>query len=194
MRRFLIHTVLPVLFCIMPVLAAAIVIVSLPERAVAFFQDHLSKSESRMDKLILGLGAVLFTLQIILGWRALQWRVDKFDERPDRWLSNLAQAAEWFPLLGLIGTVAGIMQTFAGFDNGGDVVSQQQVIARYASAITATCSGLFMALVNLLPGWVVTLGRDLIRTLAGGPPPPADGEERPAQRGAGSRATDGARV
>ena len=85
----------------------------------------------------------------------------------DRWVTSLTQAAEWFPLLGLIGTVAGIMQTFAAFDNGGEVVSQQQVIVKYASAITATCSGLFMALVNILPGWMVVLGRDLIRLLGG---------------------------
>ena len=31
-----------------------------------------------------------------------------------------------------------------------------------------------MALVNILPTWVVLIGRDLIRTLGGGPPPDAD--------------------
>ena len=34
--------------------------------------------------------------------------------------------------------------------------------------ITATGSGLFMALVNILPSWVVLLGRDLILALSGG--------------------------
>ena len=117
-----------------------------------------------MDWLILSLGAVLFTLQILLSWRALQWRGEAFDERPDRWLSALAQAAEWFPLLGLLGTVAGILQTFAATTGS---VTPAQVIHNYAPAITATGSGLLMALLNILPTWVVQVGRDLIRSLAG---------------------------
>ena len=40
----------------------------------------------------------------------------------------------------------------------------------YAPAITATGSGLFMALINILPAWVVLFGRDLILTLGGGEP------------------------
>ena len=60
----------------------------------------------------------------------MHWRGISFDERFDGWLSNLAQAAEWFPLLGLIGTVAGIMQTFDSF-RGKDQVLQAEVIAEY---------------------------------------------------------------
>ena len=37
------------------------------------------------------------------------------------------------------------------------------------SEITATGSGLFMALMNILPTWIVNAGRDLILLLAGGP-------------------------
>ena len=47
----------------------------------------------------------------------------------------------------------------------------QEIIRKYAPAITATGSGLFMALVNILPQWVVRVGRDLIRSLAGAAPP-----------------------
>jgi hypothetical protein len=50
-------------------------------------------------------------------------------------------------------------------------VPQTEVIRNFAPAITATCTGLMMALLNILPTWVVLLGRDLILTLAGGPPP-----------------------
>ncbi|HMC65506.1 MAG TPA: MotA/TolQ/ExbB proton channel family protein, partial [Gemmataceae bacterium] len=88
-----------------------------------------------------------------------------FDERPDRWLSHLAQAAEWFPLLGLLGTVAGILQTFGSITGQ---VPPERIIQLYAPAITATGSGLFMALFNILPSWVVIMGRELILTLAGG--------------------------
>lgn len=163
MRRLLIQTVLPLVFCVVPLAAAALIAASLPSAARDFYLSHITT----LDGLILLLGCVLFVIQILLSWRALQWVGHSFDERPDRWLTNLAQAAEWFPLLGLIGTVAGIMQTFAAFGGTTEVVTQQQIIFKYAPAITATCSGLFMALINILPTWVVLIGRDLIASLGG---------------------------
>jgi hypothetical protein len=173
-RSSLIRNVLPLLFCLVPPLAALLIWAVLPPAARKFYLDK----KTDLDLLIVGLGLSLFVTQTVLAWRALRWVGRGFDERVDRWLTSLTQAAEWFPLLGLIGTVAGIMQTFAAFDNGGRTVSQQQVIVKYASAITATCSGLFMALINILPGWVVMLGRDLIRLLGGATAP--ENEESPA--------------
>src|SRR5262249_30471866 len=85
------------------------------------------------------------------------------------WIENLTQAAEWFPLLGLIGTVAAILQTFGTIQGGNP--SPAEIIRKYGPAITATGSGLFMALINLLPQWIVPVGRDLIRSLAGEPTP-----------------------
>jgi hypothetical protein len=169
-RRRLIRFLLPLVFCVLPLAAALLVAAALPPAAREFYFTNATP----LDALIGGLGAALFVTQVLLSWKALQWRGRGFDERPDSWLTNLTQAAEWFPLLGLIGTVAGIMQTFATFGTAGEVVSQQQVIAKYASAITATCSGLFMALINILPGWIVMLGRDVIRALAGPAPAPED--------------------
>jgi hypothetical protein len=173
---------LPLLFCVVPLLAALVVAAAMPAAA----RDFYLKNFTSLDALMMVLGGALFGAQILLSWRALQWQVNGFYDRADSWLSNLAQAAEWFPLLGLIGTVAGIMQTFAAFGQGGPV-TQQEVIYRYASAITATCSGLFMALINILPSWVVMLGRDLIRSLAGEPPEDAAGvgyAARPPDRAA----------
>src|SRR5207237_1525423 len=95
-----------------------------------------------------------------------------FEDRPDALLSNLDRAAEWFPLLGLLGTVAGILQTFGSIEGP---VEPARVIALYAPAITATGSGLFMALLNILPTWIVLFGRELILSLAGGDSP-ASGE------------------
>jgi len=166
LRRHVIRTLFPVVFCVVPPLAATLIAMAMPAPAREFYRNNFS----HLDSLMLVLGASLFTSQILLCWKALQWRGTKFDDRPDRWLSNLAQAAEWFPLLGLIGTVAGIMQTFAEFGTTEGVVTQQRIIARYAPAITATCTGLFMALINILPTWIVLIGRDLIGTLGGGPP------------------------
>jgi hypothetical protein len=162
-RRALIQTVLPLIFCTVPLLTAALIALALPAGAREFYQGHLTP----FDVLILALGGGIFFIQLFLAWRALRWRGTSFDERPDAWLTNLAQAAEWFPLLGLIGTVAGILQTFAGITGP---VPPERIIALYAPAITATGSGLLMALINILPGWVVVLGRQLIQALGGGEP------------------------
>jgi hypothetical protein len=174
-RRLLIQYVLPLIFCLIPLLAALLVAVALPDKAREFYIERVK--ESPIDWLILGLGLILFLFQILLSWRALQWRGTGFNERPDRWLSNLAQAAEWFPMLGLIGTVMGILQTFSEISKNPSVRTQE-IIGLYAPAITATGSGLFMALINMFPTWVVLLGRDLILSLGGsGAPPP--GRVRP---------------
>jgi hypothetical protein len=163
MRRLLIRGVLPLCFCVVPLLAALLVAVATPEAAVRFYLDRIRTSY--MDWLILGLGLSLFFVQLALSWRALRWRGSGFDERPDRWLSNLAQAAEWFPMLGLIGTVGGILQTFSQITGQ---IPPERIIQLYAPAITATGSGLFMALLNILPTWVVLIGRELILTVSGG--------------------------
>jgi hypothetical protein len=160
MRRVLIQTFLPLVFCIVPLLAAVLVAAALPDIARQYYIQHLHP----IDWLILALGLLLFVSQMSLCWRAMRWRGSGFDERWDRWLSNLAQAAEWFPMLGLLGTVAGILQTFSQIRIG---IAPDEVIRLYAPAITATGSGLFMALVNILPTWVVLVGRELIRHLGG---------------------------
>jgi hypothetical protein len=167
MRRWLIRNILPIIFCLLPPLAAVLIAASLPPVGREFYIKNLTP----LDLFMLVLGSSLFLMQTLLAWRAMQWRGRGFNEAPDPWLTHISQAAEWFPLLGLIGTVVGIMQTFAGFASTENVViTQQQVIARFASAVTATCSGLFMALINILPTWMVLMGRDLILALAGGPP------------------------
>lgn len=155
-------------FCLVPLLAAALVAVAIPRDAMTFFLAHVGT----MDGLILGLGTLLFALQLPLCWKALRWRGAGFDEGADRWVNHLAQAAEWFPLLGLLGTVGGILQTFSSIS----VQTQpHEIIAKYAPAITATGAGLFMAFVNILPPWMVIMGRELIVTLGGGRPAAEDG-------------------
>jgi hypothetical protein len=178
-RRPLIRTLLPLVFCAVPLLAAGLIAAALPARAREFYLEKLST----LDYLILALGAFLFVVQTLLAWRALRWVGHNFDERPDHWLTNLAQAAEWFPLLGLIGTVAGILQTFSGIQGP---TPPERIIQLYAPAITATGSGLFMALINILPTWVVLIGRDLIRALGGEDPadPSAPGGAKPFRESA----------
>jgi hypothetical protein len=167
-RRTLIRTLLPLIFCTVPPLAAGLIAASLPAPAREFYLNHIT----HLDALIMVMGLGLFVAQTALALQAMRWRKTGFDERPDGWLSNLAQAAEWFPLLGLIGTVAGILQTFSQVQPG---TPPGRIIQLYAPAITATGSGLFMALINILPTWIVLVGRDLIRTLGGDRTPEADG-------------------
>ncbi len=161
MRQLLIRGLMPLLLCVLPFLAAALVLMCIPLKALAYFMDHYRSIEI----LIVGGGVLLFFVQMFLCWRALRWRGTSFDEGADRWLTNFAQAAEWFPMLGLIGTVVGILEAFSA--HGGGTI-QPSVIA---PAITATGAGLFMALINILPTWIVMLGRDLILLLSGTPRP-----------------------
>ncbi len=166
MRRIWIHHILPLVFCLVPVVGAGLVFAAVPADAR---RDYLARlKDSGVDWIILALGFTLFAAQTLFAWRALRWRSaeSNFDERADRWLSHLAQGAEWFPLLGLIGTVAAILQTFSSITPGSQP-TPQDIIKKYAPAITATGSGLFMALINILPTWIVGVGRDVIRGLGG---------------------------
>jgi len=160
----LIQTVLPVIFCLLPVFAAIVVGLSIPSDAMQFFLGHIHA----MDWLILGLGTILFVTQMLLCWKALRWQGTGFNEGADRWITHLAQAAEWFPMLGLLGTVGGILQTFSSISGP---VTPQVIILKYAPAVTATGAGLFMAFINILPSWMVIMGRDLMRVLGGGTAP-----------------------
>ncbi len=164
MRRLLIHHLLPVLFAAVPVLAAGVVAVAVPPAARADYLKRLP--DSPIDWVILTLGSLLFVTQTLVGFLALRRADGRQEDRTDRWLAHLGGAAEWFPLLGLIGTVAAILQTF-GKITPGTQPTPQEIIQSYAPAITATGSGLYMAFVNILPGWVVATGKELIRSLAG---------------------------
>jgi hypothetical protein len=183
-RRFWIHHVLPAVFCLVPPVAAGLVFAAVPPDAR---RDYLARvKESPIDWIILAVGFTLFAAQTWLAWRALRWSdaAGNFDEKPDRWLGHLSQGAEWFPLLGLIGTVAAILQTFSSITPGSSP-TPQDIIRKYAPAITATGSGLFMALVNILPTWIVGLGRDLLRSLGGMAPPPQAAPPHPDLTGGG---------
>jgi len=169
LRRLWIHHVLPAAFAAIPVLAAALLFVAVPSDAR---RDYIARVEtSPIDWIIIGIGFTLFIVQVLLAWRALRWQETDFDVKADRWISHLSQGAEWFPLLGLIGTVAAILQTFSSITPGVNP-TPQDIIRKYAPAITATGGGLYMAFINILPVWIVSVGRDLIRSLAGFAPAP----------------------
>jgi MotA/TolQ/ExbB proton channel family len=168
-RRFWIHNVLPVAFAAVPVLAALLLFAAIPSDARREYLNRVA--ESPIDWIIIALGFSLFATQILFTWKALRWRGTDFDHKADRWVNHLSQAAEWFPLLGLIGTVVAILQTFSSITPGSRP-EPSDIIRKYAPAITATGGGLYMAFINILPYWIVGIGRDLIRALGGYAPPP----------------------
>lgn len=176
MRPLWINFLLPLIFCSLPVAVAAVLFAAIPPAARDEYVRRLQ--DSAVDWIILGLGGVLFLAQTWLAWRALQWKDahNDFDETVDDWLTHTARAAEWFPLLGLIGTVAAILQTFSSFGPGSRPAAEE-IIQKYGPAITATGSGLFMAFLNILPSWIVVSGRKLIRSMAGRPTPPPPPEQ-----------------
>ena len=163
MRRLVIRYILPTLFCLSPIGAAALLFLALPPRAVEFYLGCLRNSY--LDWVILILGTTFFAIQLLLSWRALQWHDQQFDDSAGDLLQRISQATEWFPLLGLLGTVAGILQTFAAIGVQ-ESVAQKDIIRLYAPALTTTGSGLVMALLNLVPWWVVSVGRRIILSLA----------------------------
>jgi len=171
-RRVIIRQVLPLLFCVVAVAGFALLVVAVPDRAMNFYLESIRTSF--LDWIILVLGAGIFLWQMILAWRGLRWQTRSFDERTDPLLQRLYQTAEWFPLLGLFGTVVGIIQTF-GTIGLSENVEQRDIIRLYAPALTATASGLLMTLVNIVPLWLVAVGRLLILTVAV-PPNPAPRE------------------
>lgn len=166
MRSFLIRWVLPGVFCMAPSAGAVLVVVAVPTAAFQFYLGSIRTSY--LDWLILALGSFFFLFQMALAWRALRWRERNFDERGDALLHGMYQAAEWFPLLGLFGTVAGILQTFAAIGVQ-ESVPQREIIRLYAPALTTTGSGLLMTLLNIIPLWLVIVGRRVILTLAVAP-------------------------
>jgi hypothetical protein len=167
-RRFLIRQVLPPLLCLVPVTGLALLVLAVPARAMQFYLENVRTSF--LDWIILSLGMGFFICQLVLAWLALRWRQQSFEERFDPLLQRLYQTAEWFPLLGLFGTVVGIIQTF-GAIGASENVQQRDIIRLYSPALTATASGLLMTLVNIVPLWLVAVGRMLILTIAVPPEP-----------------------
>jgi len=161
-RKLIIQTILPLVFAVLPLLGATLILLTLPERGSRFYFSHLTP----LDYVIISLGGGLFLIQTWLAFHAMRWQTDDFADWPDVWLSRLSQSSEWFPLLGLIGTVGAILQTFSNISETGGA-TPDRIIGLYAPALTATGSGLFMALVNILPGWMVLIGRGLIESLGG---------------------------
>lgn len=80
---------------------------------------------------------------------ALQQAVDAEVERAERFLPVLDTVVTLAPLLGLLGTVTGIMGTFQSL--GDDSLAVSKVTGGIGEALIATACGLIVAIVSLLP-------------------------------------------
>lgn len=105
---------------------------------------------SPFDWIILSFGAALFLFQLFAIFMRYASRQVLFVQHLGRIQSACLQGTELLPVLGLIGTVMAMLNTFSAFDvspeSGVNVVI---VIQRFAPAMTTTLSGLFMVVLNL---------------------------------------------
>ncbi len=162
MNAFLVRGVLPLIFAAAPLVLTLGLLGAIPADAREFFWLHMT----RIDWIILAAGSDLLVWQTLALWIGLATASGSGNGTDLAWLRQLSAAVEWFPLMGLLGTVISILQTLANLAPGTPV---DEVIKNYSPALTATGSGLVAALSNLFPLWMGNLGLLLIQPMANGP-------------------------
>lgn len=94
---------------------------------------------------ILGLSVLGFA---VLAWKALEFRAGRKNAKGLAVVSTIITAE---PMLGILGTVIGIMQTFRALDTGGAAANPMAATAGIGEALITTAAGLVAALVLLFP-------------------------------------------
>ena len=94
---------------------------------------------------ILGLSVVGLA---ILVWKAFEFRKGRRDARGLTVVSTIITAE---PMLGILGTVTGIMQTFGALNGEGGVANPMAATAGIGEALVTTAAGLVASLVLLFP-------------------------------------------
>ena len=84
----------------------------------------------------------------ILVWKALEFRAGRRDGRGLTVVSTIITAE---PMLGILGTVIGIIRTFSSLDSGGGVTNPLSATAGIGEALITTAGGLIASLVLLFP-------------------------------------------
>lgn len=105
---------------------------------------------SGLDWVILSYGGFLALFQLFAIFMRYGSRRVFFVQNLSRIQVSCLQWTELLPVLGLIGTVAAMLNTFSEFSAAhGEGVDIAVIIRRFAPAMTTTLSGLFMVVINL---------------------------------------------
>ena len=84
----------------------------------------------------------------ILVWKALEFRAGRRDAKGLVVVSTIITAE---PMLGILGTVTGIMATFRGLNGADGVVNPMAATAGIGEALITTAAGLIASLILLFP-------------------------------------------
>ena len=84
----------------------------------------------------------------ILFWKALEFRAGRRDARGLTVVSTIITAE---PMLGILGTVTGIMQTFGALNGAEGAVNPMAATAGIGEALITTAAGLVASLILLFP-------------------------------------------
>ena len=84
----------------------------------------------------------------ILAWKALEFRAGRRDPRGLVIVSTIITAE---PMLGILGTVTGIMRTFRALGASGEAVNPLAAPAGIGEALVTTAAGLIASLILLFP-------------------------------------------
>ena len=84
----------------------------------------------------------------VLVWKALEFRAGNKSPKGLVFVSTIITAE---PMLGILGTVTGIMQTFGALNGADGVVNPMSATAGIGEALITTAAGLVASLVLLFP-------------------------------------------
>lgn len=139
-------------------------------RRVGRMIDLLGSGDARAEGLIAGDGTIYGSVARSLTRKtpsqsAALAAVESVRPRLERWMVTLSTIITAAPLLGILGTVLGIIQSFNLLGQDQTLAEPSQVSAGIAEALLTTAAGLVVALVTLFPYMVFkgqvdrTLGR-----------------------------------
>ena len=101
------------------------------------------------DRIILTLGGMAILTQVVF-YAMYVLKIAGFDRAVMKWLDWLSMFFELFPLLGLLGTVFGLLNTFKNVKlNSETGLDIGNMLGDFAPALTSTVSGIIALMFNL---------------------------------------------